>query len=162
MRLHQRLSTLLVIAALPVAALGLAACTGIADATKEDTSPAKVEAIDGSKQKRITLRPEAAKRIGLKTEPILDAAGSPAASQAFGAAFAAGKTTMPYGALIYHADGTTYAYTATQPLTFTRVPVTVASIKTGIVALSAGPAVGTEIVTVGTAELHGLETGVGK
>ena len=51
-------------------------------------------------------------------------------------------------------------FVRTEPLTYQRTAVAVAA-KTGDrVALTSGPPVGAEVVTVGAAELVGVETGI--
>jgi hypothetical protein len=47
------------------------------------------------------------------------------------------------------------------PNTYAREPITVDFIEGDRAVLTAGPAAGTVIVTVGAAELYGTETGVG-
>jgi hypothetical protein len=69
---------------------------------------------------------------------------------------------IPYAALLYGINGETWAYTNPAPLTFVRQPITVDYIDGGLVYLLDGPAVGTEVVTVGAPELFGADTGVGK
>jgi hypothetical protein len=58
-------------------------------------------------------------------------------------------------------NGETWTYTSPEPLTFVRAPITVEAIDADLAYLSAGPAPGTEVVTVGAAELFGVESGVG-
>jgi len=68
---------------------------------------------------------------------------------------------MPYDAVFYGLDGETWAYVVSEPLTYVHAPVTVDSVSGETAYLSEGPAAGTEVVTVGAAELFGVETGVG-
>jgi hypothetical protein len=69
---------------------------------------------------------------------------------------------VPYSALIYDLQGNTWVYTSSEPLVFIRQPVVVDYIDGDNVVLLQGPAAGTEVVTVGVAELYGADTGVGK
>jgi len=69
---------------------------------------------------------------------------------------------IPYAAVLYGLNGETWAYINPEPLTFVRYPITIDYIDGGLVYLSDGPAVGTEVVTVGAPELFGADTGVGK
>jgi len=69
---------------------------------------------------------------------------------------------VPYAAVIYGLNGETWVYVSPEPLVFHREPVTVAYIDGDNAVLSEGPAVGTQVVTVGVAELYGADTGVGK
>ena len=69
---------------------------------------------------------------------------------------------VPYAAVLYDARGNTWAYTNPKPLTFVRHAIHIAYIKGDLAVLSDGPPSGTEVVTVGAAELFGAETGIGK
>ena len=64
--------------------------------------------------------------------------------------------------LMYGLNGETWAYTMPEPLTFVRETITVDYIEGDMAVLLAGPAIGTEVVTVGAALLYGAETGVSK
>jgi hypothetical protein len=68
---------------------------------------------------------------------------------------------VPYAALLYDANGKTWVFTNPKPLVFVRAPVTINRITGDKVVLSAGPPVGTLVVTVGAEELLGTEYGVG-
>jgi hypothetical protein len=72
------------------------------------------------------------------------------------------RKIIPYSALIYDLDGSTWIYVSPEPLVFVREPVTVDFIEGDRVILSEGPSVGTAVATVGVAELYGADTGVGK
>ncbi|HEX9617746.1 MAG TPA: hypothetical protein VGA03_10045 [Anaerolineales bacterium] len=73
------------------------------------------------------------------------------------------QKVIPYAALIYDTEGNTYVYVKEpNALSFVRQNVTVDFIKGNLAYLTEGPAVNTEIVTVGVAELYGAETGVSK
>lgn len=114
------------------------------------TSAPKEEAIHLEEQasglKEITLSAKAAERLGVETAQV---AGSGA------------DLTIPYAAVIYDAKGDTWSYVNTAPLVFQREQITVDEIEGAIARLSAGPAVGTAVVTTGAAELYGAEIGVG-
>ena len=101
---------------------------------------------EDSKQSLVILSYEAAKRIGIKTENVRDEAG---------------QKVIPYSAVIYEPDGSTWAYTNPKSLTFVRERIVVDRIDGAQTILSDGPSVGTAVVTVGAAELFGAETGVG-
>ena len=75
---------------------------------------------------------------------------------------AAQGLVIPYSAVLYGLNGETWAYINPAPLTFVRHPITVDYIEGGQAFLLDGPAVGTEVVTVGAPELFGTDTGVGK
>jgi hypothetical protein len=72
------------------------------------------------------------------------------------------KKVVPYSALLYDLDGSTWIYVSPEPLVFMRQPVTVDFIEGDRAILSDGPSVGTIVATVGVAELYGADTGVGK
>ena len=112
--------------------------------------PAEVVPIQGTDLSRVVLTDEAAQRIGIKTAPVQQLAASAGAP----------GTAIPLAAVIYQADGSTWVYTASAPLTFVRQRVTVARVSGDLALLQTGPAPGTAVVTVGAAELFGSEYGV--
>ncbi len=72
------------------------------------------------------------------------------------------RKIIPYNAVLYDPKGDTWVYTNTEPLTFVRHPIVVDYLDGDMAVLSDGPAAGTQVVTVGAAELFGLEFGAGK
>jgi hypothetical protein len=130
----------------------LSACTQTsAEAESSGAEPAKVEQVEGSQDvSRLTLTPKAVERLGIQTTPL-------------GETTVAGKKrkVIPYGAVLYDAQGKTSVYVSPAPNTYVRQPITVDFIQGDRAVLVAGPAAGTAIVTVGAAELYGTETGVG-
>ena len=126
--------------------VSLSACgeasTGYDYETASHRVPAKLEPIKGTEVQRVIFDAEAAKRVGLKTAPIRQDGQ---------------ETVMPYDAVIYGADGKAYAYTAPEPLTYVRQEISIDHVAGDSVVLSDGPPVGTEVVTVGTAEVYGTE-----
>ena len=128
-------------------ALSLSACSGEASSgydyeTASHHEPAKLEPIKGTDVQRVIFDAEGAKRVGLKTAPIRQNGQ---------------ETVIPYGAVIYTADGGTYTYTAPEPLTYVRQEIEIDRVDGDSVMLSDGPPAGTEVVTVGTAEVYGSE-----
>jgi hypothetical protein len=67
---------------------------------------------------------------------------------------------LPYAAVIYDADGDTWTFVELESGVYRRAPITVASVDGDDVRLSAGPAPGTDVVTVAAAELVGVEAGI--
>lgn len=133
-----------------IVAIGLSAIA----CTQSSVTPAKVEAvvvetIEGSDLKRLTLSEKAAGRLGIATAPVSQDSGG------------AQRTVIPYSAVIYARDGTTWAYTNPNGLTFVRSEIAVDHIAADRAVLIDGPPVGTLVVIVGAAELWGVETGVG-
>jgi hypothetical protein len=74
------------------------------------------------------------------------------------------RKIVPYAAVIYDVEGGTWVYVKEQSdaLSFVRAPISIDYIEGDLAFLTEGPAVGTEVVTVGGAELYGAETGVSK
>jgi hypothetical protein len=71
------------------------------------------------------------------------------------------RKVVPYSSLIYGAHGETWVYTSPEPLTYVRHPVSVDYVEDDLAVLSDGPDAGTEVVSVGAAELFGTEFEVG-
>jgi hypothetical protein len=129
----------------------LSACTQTSAEATGGAEPAKVEQVEGSEDtSRVTLTPKAVERLGIRTTPI-------------GETTVAGKKrkVIPYGAVLYDAEGKTSVYVSPAPNTYVRQPITVDFIQGDRAVLVAGPPAGTAIVTVGASELYGTETGVG-
>jgi len=101
----------------------------------------------------MTLEPKAAERIGLETRKV-DVLPGPEGE--------AGRMTVPYGAVLYDAKGTTFVYTNPEPLVFVRHPIVVDVITGDTAVLKTGPPPSSSVVTVGGSELVGIEFGVGK
>ena len=132
---------------LGLAAFLLAACAQgeVAGIVSEDP-PVKVEKNEATGLSRLTLSAKAAERLGIAT----------------GAVSAAGAgTAIPYAALVYDKTGKTWVYTNPQGRDFIRQAIEVERIEGDLAYLTSGPPVGTAVVTVGTAELWGVDTGVG-
>ncbi len=110
--------------------------------TASHHEPAELESIKGTDVQRVIFDAEAARRVNLQTAPIRQDGR---------------KEVMPYAALIYDAEGDTYAYTAPEPLTYVRQQIDVDHYDGESVVLSDGPPVGTEVVTVGVDEVYGTE-----
>jgi hypothetical protein len=128
------------------AGVALSGCQVAAQgADAELAEVATVEAPEDGGPGVITLSESADQRLGIVTTPVAtDPAG----------------LVVPYAALVYETDGSTWVFVRQAPLTYQRAPVTVAG-KTGDqVTLTSGPPAGTEVVTVGAAELIGVETGI--
>ena len=105
--------------------------------------PAKVEAIEGSEFNRLTLTEKAAQRLDIQVAEVAD-------------------NTVPYAAVLYGLAGETFVYTNGEPLTYIRAPIVVDHIEGDLAVLVEGPPSGTPVVTVGGAELIGIEFGLGK
>jgi hypothetical protein len=131
-----------------LAVLLLAACSPSSGGAAKDPAVV-VEKNATTGLSRLTLSARAAERLGIATASVVDDA------------VGGGRTVVPYAAVIYDASGKTWAYANTDGLAFVRHPITVDRIEADRALLSAGPPTGTLVVTVGVAELWGIETGVG-
>jgi hypothetical protein len=128
-----------------IAGLLFPSCAAVPEEEETLHEPATLEPIEGSDLSRVTLTEEAAVRLDIEVDPVLDAGSA---------------TMIPYAAVFYTATGDTWTYTNPEPLTFVRVPIVVDHIRGDDVFLSDGPPSGVEVVTQGAAELYGTETGV--
>lgn len=72
------------------------------------------------------------------------------------------RKIVHYAAVIYDVNGETWVYTNPELLVFIRQSISVDYIEDDLAFLTEGPPAGTEVVTVGGAELYGAETGVSK
>ena len=141
MQLFGRTAAVLII----IAAAALAGC-GRTSAPAATPPPAHVR-VGHHGTVSVVLTPQGAQRAGLQT--------AVAASAARGR-----QAVVPYSALLYQPDGSSVIYKVTGPLTYTLVPVAVASVQGRQVYLT-GLAPGTAVVTVGGEELLGVQDGVG-
>lgn len=141
--MRKRHSHIWVLVALLVAPLLLAACGG--KAQHEAATAAVVEEVKGTDLSKITLTPDAAKRLDIKTATV-EANGT--------------GTVIPYAAILYSPTGETWAYTNPDGLTFVREEIVVDRIEGAQAMLVKGPAPGSKVATVGVAELYGAESGI--
>jgi hypothetical protein len=133
---------------LALASLASAGCAGSASGGADGgDAAATIQQVDGTDLVRVTLAPGAAERIGLEMGVVRGVPG--------------GGKAVPYAAVVYDPNGGTWVYTSPTDRTFVREPITVANITGEEAFLSSGPEVGTEVVTVGTAELYGAEQEIG-
>ena len=120
---------------------------GCATATPAETPPALIKPVAGSQIPQLQLTERAVQRLGIVTQPVRQTA----------TAGHAAREIIPYSAVVYDTDGSTWTYVNTAARTYERKPITVTEIDGAAALLSAGPAVGTPVVTVGGAELLGTE-----
>jgi hypothetical protein len=137
------------ITTIPLLALPLSSCQEGSGSETHATS-AQVEEIEGSGLRQVTLSERAAERLGIETTAVRRANGP-------GAAVAA----VPYSAVIYDPHGTAWVYIPTAPLTFVRHAVSISSIEGDVAYLRVAPPEGTQVVSVGVAELFGAEQEIG-
>jgi hypothetical protein len=62
--------------------------------------------------------------------------------------------------VLYDADGGTWTFVELEPRVYQRAPITITGVDGAQAALSAGPEPGVAVVTVGAAELVGVEAGI--
>lgn len=128
-----------------VASACLSGCAALRTDDTRPTVPAATVEEAGSGLPRLKLTDKAVDRLGLTTAKVTKGPGN--------------ALEIPYGALLYDAAGKTWVYTNPGPRTFVRAAVAVERITGNIVQLSSGPPAGTEVVTLGAAELFGVEFG---
>jgi hypothetical protein len=136
------------IAALLVAAgLGLSGCVAAqgADRTTAVEEPATLQEGRDGAPGVVTLSEAAETRLDIKTAAVTGSGAS---------------LTVPYSAVVYQPDGSSWAYVQTEPLTYRREPIAIGTVTGDRATLTSGPKVGALVVTQGAAELVGVETGI--
>lgn len=133
--------------------LALSACAQANTAAPHAESPAKVEPIGDSGLSRLVLTEKAVERTAIQVALVAEERVGPAGGV---------LKVVPYAALLYQPDGSTFLYTNPAPRTYVREAVIVDRIDGDRVLLAAGPPVGTAVVTAGGAELWGTEFKIGK
>lgn len=137
------------LASAAVAAVALLTGCSVASA-HQDPPPATVKSIPGSAVKQLRLTQQAIQRLGITTVAVRTAH----------AALDGRRGTyrlIPYSAVVYDNDGSTWAFVNTGPRIFVRQRITVGAIQGSTAVLTAGPAPGAAVVTVGAPELLGTE-----
>jgi hypothetical protein len=125
-----------------VASLALSGC-----GNSSDPVPAPADEATGTNPLEVTVSAKAAERLGIQTTEVKGTL--------------AGRTSVPYAAVLYDAHGDTWVYATSEQDVFVRTQVRVDRIDGDVALLLDGPPSGTSVVTVGLAELYGAETGVG-
>ena len=124
---------------LATAALPIAGCTEVETETATGYEPSTLEPVKGNDDlQRVKFTAEGARRVDLQTASVR-------------------RNVVPYAALIYDPEGKTFVYTSPKPLEYLREEVKVDRIEGDRVLVSRGPPAGTEVVTVGAAEVYGTE-----
>jgi multidrug efflux pump subunit AcrA (membrane-fusion protein) len=128
---------------LATAALPVAGCTEVETETATGYEPSTLEPVKGNDDlQRVTFTAEGARRVDLQTAAVRRSGK---------------RKVVPYAALIYDPEGKTYVYTSPKPLEYLREEVKVDRIEGDRVLVSRGPPAGTQVVTVGAAEVYGTE-----
>lgn len=137
------------------AALALAGCGSASGAG--DPSPATLKPVAGSRVLQVQLTPAAVHRLGIQTQPVRPAGAARPGHAGVPAARAGAGTVIPYSAVVYDTDGSTWTFVNTSGRAYVRDRITVTAIEGPSALLSSGPAVGARVVTVGAPELLGAE-----
>ena len=121
--------------------------TGCAKSSEFDSEPpadaAKVETVNGVDQ--VTLSSEGVRRLGIETGTINQAGG---------------QKVIPYASVLYAPDGSTFTFVSPKPRVYHEAKIVIDRIDGNRAILKSGPAAGTSVVTVGSAELIGTAHGV--
>lgn len=114
--------------------------------------PVRVEAVEGSNLKRLTLTGRAIEQLDLKTTEVREQQVSRSRSP---------RKVVPYAAVIYDPQGQAWIYTSPSPRTFIRHKVDIAYVEGDLAVLNGGPPTGTAVASRAVAELYGADFGVG-
>jgi hypothetical protein len=128
-----------------LAALLLSACTEPVSEESGKAEPFTLEPIHGTDLTRVILTTDAAERVGIETT-LVTARGR--------------RKAIPDSAVWIDVNGDEWVYTSPEPLVFVRAAISVDRYRRDTALLSEGPAIGTEVVSVGVAELIGSEFGI--
>jgi len=129
-----------------VPALLVTSCGGAVEAAHVvENPPSSLETIEGGDLVRVILTERAAERIDLQTTSVGRAPGG---------------LVVPSTAVFVDTEGVWWVYTRPEPLVFVRHEIGLVTQDGGHAFLSSGPPVGTEVVTVGVAELSGAEADI--
>ena len=101
------------------------------------------EGADKSAPKTLTLTADAVRRLEVLTVVVQD------------------PTEIPYSGVLYDKKGAPWVYSSPRERTYVRVPLKIDKVLGNTAQLSAGPGVGTVVVTQAAIKLYGAETGVG-
>lgn len=135
------------LAALPITAVLLGSCAeAVSDAYVIEDDPGTVEHVDGSEIGRVTLADGAAERLRVQTSSVSREGR---------------RLVVPQAAVFVDPDGVWWVYTNPEPDVYVRHEVAVEHQRDGLALLSSGPRPGADVVTVGVAELYGIEAEVG-
>ncbi len=68
-----------------------------------------------------------------------------------------GHRELPHAALLYDADGSTFVYVATGPLSYRYTPITLLEVVDDTLHFTGGPKPGEQVVTSGLPQVHGAD-----
>lgn len=155
--MHRTTRWIAALSIVAAAAVGLSACASPPSSTAKTVEPFKSEPVGNAGVKRLTLTDKAVERLAIGTAAVTE---NSTLQRAGAGPTETVRLLMPYSALLYMPDGSTFTYTNPAGHSYVREPVTVESIQGDQVVLTSGPAVGTKVVTVGGTELWGAEFGI--
>jgi hypothetical protein len=145
---------LLMMVVLTLASLPSIACDSLGatpEAAQAATSgPASIEPIEGTELHRLTLSAKTAERMAIKTVRVREVQVAQSGSTAT-------RKVVPYASVLYGLKNDAWVYTSRQPLVYVRHRIAIDYIEGDNAVLLEGPAVDTEVVTAGAAELLGTE-----
>lgn len=144
---NKRRTRVMTVIAAAAAAAALAGCASSSSDTSVPPTAALVP-VKGSTVPNVVLTQLGAQRIGLETQVVTVGA--------------AGQATFPYAALLYEPNGQAAVYVQSGQFTFTRHFVRVASVVGNTVTVLSGVTPGDRVATTGSAELLGVQNGVGE
>ena len=122
-----------------------AGCAEVESVTVEPYEPAALESTGPDKPARVILTQEAVDRVALQTIEVK----------------ALGKDlTVDHAALVFDKAGKPWVFSVVGPRTYVRAAISIKETQDGLVIMSAGPPVGTQVVPVGAIELWGAELGI--
>ncbi|MFI8914681.1 efflux RND transporter permease subunit [Streptomyces sp. NPDC053513] len=117
-------------------------------AEHDEEPPAEIEKVPEGRIPRLTLAEDTVARLHITMEPLrqapLDGAGPP-------------QTLIPLKAVVYDPEGKTFAFTSPKPFVYLRTPVELGRFGKDDAVVKSGLVKGTPVVTVGAAELLGIE-----
>ena len=137
-----------VLTALCMAAIQLTSWQSHVIAGGDSGKHAHVKPVGNSGINEITLTQRAAERLDIQTAPVTNGVNN--------------RKVISYASVLYDSKGNEWAYTNPKPLVFIRESIKIDYIDGDVAILHEGPKVGTKVVTVGVAELYGVEKGIGK
>ena len=137
-------------AALIFTALGAPGCGSSSSNDDQGTQPVRATHVAGTPFTRIELSVAANARIGIQTTRAVTRTGPTGVRE----------VVVPYGAILYDANGVPSVFTNPDPRIYIRHPVQVDRISGPVAYLRKGLAAGESVVAVGGDELYGAETGV--
>jgi hypothetical protein len=110
--------------------------------------PATLQPIGKTGLNRVILSAAAAKRLGIQTAPVSTRLVN-----------GQRRTVIPYSSVLYRTNGNAWTYTSPKHLVFVGHDITVDAVTGNLAILSAGPRLGSQVVTVGAPEIWGIEYG---